>query len=80
MFADINLPVGRMVQQLVFLGRFLTIKSIPDSNGQSWSYWMFDPDIEYEDVYTEKCKLCAKLGVSFAERTQARLAQHMKRR
>ncbi|KAF8316348.1 hypothetical protein DL93DRAFT_2096263 [Clavulina sp. PMI_390] len=43
-FADITLPVGRIVQRLVFLGRFLTIKSIRHSSSQGWSYRVFDPD------------------------------------
>ncbi len=40
---------------------------------------LFD-DCEYDDVYTEKCKLCAKLGVAYAERLPIRLEAHMKRK
>ncbi|KLO15290.1 hypothetical protein SCHPADRAFT_938883 [Schizopora paradoxa] len=53
--------------------------------GIPWGDMGYDSadDLLYEDydtLYTEKCKLCAKLGVSHAERSRIRLEQHMKRR
>lgn len=33
---------------------------------------------DYDNLYTEKCKLCSKLGVEYAERTGLRLKLHMK--
>ncbi len=33
---------------------------------------------DYDVVYSEKCKLCAKLDVAYAERSPIRLKDHMK--
>jgi len=53
--------------------------------GIPWGDFEYDSadDLMYEDydnLYTEKCKLCAKLGVEYAERTRVRLEAHMKSR
>ncbi len=32
----------------------------------------------YDDVYTAECKLCAKLGVAYTEKSYVRLELHMK--
>ncbi|KAF8316350.1 hypothetical protein DL93DRAFT_771265 [Clavulina sp. PMI_390] len=42
-FAEITLPVGCVVQNLMFSGRFLIMKSIHHFGSQSWSYHVFDP-------------------------------------
>ncbi|KAF8316339.1 hypothetical protein DL93DRAFT_2078063 [Clavulina sp. PMI_390] len=42
LFAKVNLPVGHIVQQLMFSGRFLVIGSTPDLARPWWSYRVFD--------------------------------------
>lgn len=50
-----------------------------DNSADDWSRLMSE-NYDSDDADTEKCELCAKLGVQYAERLPIRLAVHRRKR